>query len=365
MKIKLHTIPIRDLVEGYKDNEEEGVVGYGGKLNIRPPFQREFVYKDKQRNEVINSIFKNFPLNVMYWVKNAQGTYELLDGQQRTISICLYYMNTFFLEVDGQLKGFDNLTQKQKDRFLNYELQIYICEDGTDTEQLDWFKIINIAGETLTDQEMRNAVYTGPWITDAKRKFSKSTCVAKLLGERYMSGSSIRQDYLETVLRWISRGKIESYMAEHQHDANADREWQYFQNVIHWMESIFTANRKEMKGVQWGDLYNLYHEEYHSATDLENEVARLMMDDDVTNKKGIYDYVLSHDERKLNIRTFSLSMKRAAYERQKGICVKCNNHFELAEMQGDHIVPWSKGGKTTADNCQMLCQKCNATKSDN
>ncbi len=366
MKIELHTIPVRDLVEGYKDNDEEGVVGYRGKLNIRPPFQREFVYNDKQRNEVINSIFKGFPLNVMYWVRNAQGTFELLDGQQRTVSICLYYMNTFFLDVDGQLKGFDNLTQKQKERFLNYELQIYICEDGTDTEQLDWFKIINIAGETLTDQEMRNAVYTGPWITDAKRKFSKSTCVAKRLGERYMSGSPTRQDYLETVLRWISRGRIEEYMAEHQHDANADREWQYFQNVIHWVESIFpTKNyRKEMKGVQWGDLYHLYYEEFHSATDLENEVARLMMDDDVTNKKGIYEYVFSHDERRLNIRAFSLSMKRAAYERQKGICVKCNNHFELAEMQGDHIVPWSKGGKTTADNCQMLCQKCNATKSD-
>ncbi len=367
MKIELHTIPIRDLVEGYNNNDEEGVVGYGGRLNIRPPFQREFVYNDKQRNEVINSIFKGFPLNVMYWVKNEQGTYELLDGQQRTVSICLYYMNTFFLDVEGHLRGFDNLSPEQKDRFLNYPLQIYICEDGTDTEQLDWFKIINIAGETLTDQEMRNAVYTGPWITDAKRKFSRSNCVARLLGERYMSGSPIRQDYLETVLSWISNGSIKEYMAEHQHDANADREWQYFQRVIAWVESLFPRDyyRREMKGLPWGDFYNKYKDIDITASFLESEVERLMLDDDVTNKKGIYDYVLSHDERKLNIRAFTPKMKRAAYERQKGVCAKCGKHFEIEEMQADHIKPWSKGGTTTADNCQMLCQPCNATKSNN
>ncbi|MCD8297062.1 MAG: HNH endonuclease, partial [Prevotella sp.] len=273
----------------------------------------------------------------------------------------------FFLDVEGHLRGFDNLSQEQKEKFLNYPLQIYICEDGTDTEQLDWFKIINIAGETLTDQEMRNAVYTGPWITDAKLKFSKTNCVARLLGERYMSGSPIRQDYLETVLRWISNGNIKEYMAEHQHDDNADREWQYFQRVIAWVESLFPREhyRREMRGLAWGELYNKYKDIDITASFLESEVERLMMDDDVTNKRGIYDYVLSHDERKLNIRAFSPAMKRAAYERQKGICSLCGQHFEFGKMQGDHIVPWSKGGTTTADNCQMLCQRCNATRGNN
>ncbi len=364
MKIELHTIPIRDLVEGFEDNNEKGIVGYGGKLNIRPPYQREFVYKDKQRDEVINSIFKEFPLNVMYWVENEQGTYELLDGQQRTLSICMYHENAFFVDVDGTLKTFSNLNKDEENRFMDYSLQIYICKDGTDTEKLNWFKIINIAGETLTDQEMRNAVYTGPWITAAKLKFSKSTCVARRLGERYMSGSPIRQDYLQTVLKWISNNNIEQYMGLHQHDDNADREWQYFQNVIHWIENIYPKYRKEMKGLPWGDYYNHYKENYYPATKMEEEVTRLMMDDDVTNKKGIYEYLLSNDESKLNIRVFTDNMKREAYERQEGICISCHQHFEIEEMEGDHITPWSQGGKTTADNCQMLCKHCNRIKSN-
>ncbi|MCD8296540.1 MAG: HNH endonuclease [Prevotella sp.] len=314
---------------------------------------------------MINSIFKNFPLNVMYWVENEKGTYELLDGQQRTLSICMYYKNTFFVSVDGSLKGFSNLTDDQRKRFLDYELQIYICKEGTSTERLDWFKIINIAGETLTNQELRNAIYTGAWITDAKRLFSKRYCLAKRKGEQYMSGSPIRQDYLETVLDWISDGQIESYMADNQHKENADREWQFYLEVLGWVQRSFTTYRREMKGVAWGRLYKKYGKDYHSATDLEQKVARLMIDDDVTNKKGIYDYVLSHDERKLNIRAFTAKMKRAAYERQEGFCVKCGKHFEIEEMQADHIKPWSKGGTTTAENCQMLCQPCNATKSNN
>ncbi|MCD7711126.1 MAG: DUF262 domain-containing protein [Porphyromonadaceae bacterium] len=364
MKITLHSISIGEVVDGFTDNDEEGVVGYHGRLNIRPPYQREFVYDDDKKKEVIRSVFKGFPLNVMYWVKNAQGTYELLDGQQRTLSLCLYSVNGFFVDVDGALRGFHNLNEEQRARFLDYRLQVYICEDGTDQEQLDWFGIINIAGVPLTRQEMRNAVYTGPWITDAKRKFSKSTCVARQLGEKYMTGTPIRQDYLETVLRWVSHDNIERYMADHQRDATADREWQYFQEVIGWVERTFTVYRREMKGVPWGDLYNAYHDTYRSATEVEEETARLMMDDDVTNKRGIYDYILSRNESRLSIRSFTDNMKREAYERQKGLCTKCGQHFSLKEMQGDHILPWSKGGRTTADNCQMLCQRCNAIKSD-
>ncbi len=351
-------------MDGFSDNQEEGVVGYGGKLNIRPPFQREFVYNDKQKEEVINSIFKGFPLNVMYWVKNDQGTYELLDGQQRTLSICSYYSREFFVDVDGTLKGYENLTNDQREKFLNYNLQIYICENGTDQEQLDWFRIINIAGEKLTQQELRNAVYTGPWVMNAKLRFSKSSCVAYRLGEKYMSGTPIRQDYLETVLKWISEDHIEEYMAQHQHDQNADREWQYFQKVIAWVESTFPNYRSMMKGLPWGELYNKYKDKDVSASELEEEISRLIIDDDVTNNKGIYDYVLSGDERKLNIRAFTDKMKMAAYERQQGKCIKCGQHFDLKEMEGDHIIPWSRGGQTIPENCQMLCKKCNAIKSD-
>ncbi|MCD8313457.1 MAG: DUF262 domain-containing protein [Bacteroidales bacterium] len=362
MKITLHTIKIRDLVAGFVDNDEEVVVVYGGKLNIRPAFQREFVYDDKQKIEVINSIFKDFPLNVMYWIKNDDGNYELLDGQQRTLSICSYYQGEFFVTVNGELKGFHNLTSDQKEKFLGYDLQIYICEDGTDVEQLDWFRIINIAGEKLTEQELRNAVYTGPWITNAKLRFSKSTCVAYRLGEPYMTGKPIRQDYLQTVLKWISNNNIEKYMAEHQHDKNADREWQYFQRIIAWVQSIFPNYRKKMKGIEWGDLYNRYKDVEYSATDLEEKIKSLMIDDDISNKAGIYDYVLSGDERKLNLRTFTDKMKIEAYERQDGICPMCGRHFEIDQMEGDHITPWHLGGHTTAENCQMLCKDCNRQK---
>ncbi len=365
MKITLHTISIRELVDGFENNEENGVLGYGGRLNIRPPYQREFVYNEKQQQEVINSVFKGFPLNVMYWVKNEdKDTFELLDGQQRTLSICSFHCGEFFTIINNALKSFDNLTAEQMNQFLDYKLQVYICEDGTDAEKLDWFRIINIAGEKLTAQELRNAVYTGAWITDAKRKFAKTGCVAYKLGERYMKGSAIRQDYLETVLDWISGGEIEKYMAEHQHDRNADREWQYFQKVVAWVNSLFTKYRSEMKGLAWGELYNRFKDEDFLASELEEEIRRLMMDDDVSNKRGIYDFVLSRDERKLSIRAFTENMKREAYERQSGICIKCGNHFELNQMDADHITPWSKGGRTIADNCQMLCRHCNRTKSD-
>ncbi len=364
MDITLHTIPIRDIVEGFVDNQEEGVVGYGGKLNIRPPFQREFVYNETQKKEVINSIFKGFPLNVMYWIRNENGTFELLDGQQRTLSICSYYNGDFSINQEGSPRGFINLSPEQQEKFLSYELQIYICENGTTDEQWKWFEIINIAGEKLTKQELRNAYYTGSWVMDAKWRFSKTGCAAFRLGEKYMSGTPIRQDYLETVLKWISGGDIDEYMRKHQHDPNADREWQYFQQVIAWVKTLFPTYRNEMRGVAWGELYNKCKDNEYSATDLENKVAQLMMDDDVTNNKGVYDYVLTGDERKLNIRAFTPKMKRSAYERQKGICAKCKKHFELEGMEADHITPWSKGGTTTADNCQMLCVSCNRTKSD-
>ena len=364
MKIELQKIKIKDVFDGYKDSNEEGVVGYGGKLDIRPKFQREFVYKDAQRNAVIDTIRKEFPLNVMYWsvVKNDDGSlkgYEILDGQQRTISFCQYMQGDY--SIDN--KYFHSLTNDERAQIENYDLYIYIC-DGTDSEKLEWFKTINIAGEKLTDQELRNAVYAGPWLTDAKRHFSKTGCAAYGLAEKYMNGSPIRQDYLQSALKWISGGNIEEYMSKHQFNENASELWQYFQTVIAWVQMLFPNYRKEMKGLEWGEFYNKYHENPYDAQKMEERIVGLMQDEDVTAKKGIYEYLLCGDERYLSIRAFTDNMKREAYERQQGICSNCGQHFEINEMEADHITPWSQGGTTTPENCQMLCRDCNRRKSD-
>ncbi len=365
MKIELHRIKVRNVVEDYADNHEEGVVAYGGKLDVRPKYQREFVYKEKQRNAVIDTVKKNFPLNVMYWVKTAEDSFEVLDGQQRTISIGQFVNGDFSVDFNGRTAMFHNLTKEEQEQILDYELMIYFCE-GTDKEKLDWFKIINIAGERLTDQELRNAVYTGTWLSDAKLKFSKSNCAAYLLandGGALLTGSPIRQEYLETALSWINNDEIAEYMAIHQQDKDADALWEYFQSVIAWVRKNFTNYRKEMAQVNWGELYNQFKDKKFSAEKIEAEIALLMQDEDATKKSGIYPYVLTRQERHLSIRAFNDKMKREAYERQKGICTKCGEHFDLGEMEADHITPWHEGGKTTAENCQMLCKQDNRTKS--
>lgn len=359
MDIELHKIKIRDLVAGYKDSNEEGVVGWNGGLNIRPKYQREFVYKDKQRDAVIDTVSKEFPLNVMYWVKCGEEEYEVLDGQQRTISICQYINGDFSFDM----RYFHNLQDDEKNKILDYEIMVYFCE-GTESEKLKWFQTINIAGEKLTEQEIRNAVYSGSWVSDAKRYFSKTNAPAYGLGGEYMSGSPIRQDYLETAISWISKGNIETYMGNHQHDPNANELWLYFQSVIAWVKATFPTYRKEMKGLDWGLWYNKLKDKPLDSTKLEEQVSRLMKDEDVTNRRGIYQYVLFGDEKHLNIRTFRESDKRYAYENQLGICVKCEKHFSFEEMEADHIIPWSKGGKTERENCQMLCKQCNGRKSN-
>lgn len=358
MKIELHEITIREIAEKYADNAEEGVVGWNGRLNIRPKYQREFVYDQKKRDAVIDTIRKDFPLNVMYWAKNEDGTFEVLDGQQRTLSFCKYINGDFSIDY----MAFHNLTRTDGEQILNYRCMIYFCE-GNDREKLDWFRIVNIAGEKLFEQELRNAVYTGPWLSDAKLKFSKSNCAAYLLSNKYVNGSPIRQEILETALNWIASGEIEKYMSIHQHDPNANELWTYFRNVIDWVELTFPTYRREMKGVGWGGLYDKYKGDTFDTARLEQEIQRLMMDDDVTNKKGIYSYVLTRSEKYLNIRAFTENQKREAYERQKGICKVCGKHFELNAMEADHITPWHAGGKTTADNCRLLCQEDNRRKS--
>lgn len=358
MKIELKELTVKKLTEGFADNSEQGVVAFGGRLDIRPPYQREFIYNDKQRDAVIDTVRKNFPLNVMYWAVRQDGKFEVIDGQQRTLSICQYKNGDF------SIKGlaFHNLKDDQQKQILNYKLMIYLCS-GTDSERLDWFRTINIAGEKLTDQELRNAVYAGPWTADAKRYFSKTGCPAYGLASDYMTGSTIRQEYLETAIDWHSNGRIEEYMSKHQHDKNATPLWQSFQKVIGWVKATFPEHRKEMKGVQWGTLYNRFKDKEIDTDKLEDRVAKLMMDDDVERKAGIYPYVFDGDERHLNIRAFSTNMKREAYERQKGVCVKCRKKFQFDEMEGDHVKPWHEGGKTVAANCQMLCKDDNRRKS--
>ena len=252
MEIKLHEITVRDIFCGYENDEESGqVVAFGGKLNVRPAYQREFVYDDKKKVDVMNSVLHNFPLNVMYWSENADGTFEMLDGQQRTISICDWLDNGYSISANPNsplTPYYAHTSNEITNKVLDYKLMIYICK-GTDTEKLDWFKIINIAGEKLTEQELRNAIYTGEWLNDAKKYFSKNQCLAYKIGEKYMSGSTIRQDYLQTVLGWISEREnktIEEYMAEHQHDTHATPLKQYYNTIIDWVELTFPKYRAKL-----------------------------------------------------------------------------------------------------------------------
>ena len=372
-------ISIADLFNGFVNNEEEGVYTYiriDGELiktDIRPPYQREFVYSDDKRNKVIETLSRNLPLGVIYLAKNSDGTMEVIDGQQRIMSICKYLNGDFSVNGIADFlneKTFDCELYKNTaiyKQIMSYNNLLAYIVEGDDDEKLDWFRTINISGEKLTEQELLNANYTGEWLCSAKRKFSKTNCVAFKKGNKLVNGSPIRQDYLETALSWISGGKenIQKYMGDHYQDENAEPLWKYFVEVIEWVEKTFTY-RKEMKGIDWGKLYREYGKVEYNVAELEEKVKALMADDDVNSKKGIYEYVLSNcskdKERHLSIRKFSDKDKRTAYERQNGICPICGKHHEIDEMEGDHIIPWSKGGKTTIDNLQMLCKKCNREK---
>ena len=369
MKIELHEIRSGDVVEGYVDNDEEGVFGYGGKLNIRPKYQREFIYDDDKRQAVIDTVLKGFPLNVMYWVKNEDGTYELLDGQQRTISIC-QYVNNIFSYRD---KLFYSRTQTEQNKILDYKLFIYFCE-GNDEERLQWFRTINIAGIKLTEQELRNANYVGPWLTNAKKYFSKTGCPAYKISQNYCKAIVNRQELLELALKWYCNfkkiDKIESYMTAHQFDENADELWLYFSSVIEWVKTKFKVYRREMLGQNWGEMYNEYYNLTLDADKLESEIKKLMVDEEVQNKRGIYMYVLSGKTKYLNLREFDNNIKRQVYERQEGVCPVCKREgrkkfvYALEEMEADHIVPWVEGGKTILENCQLLCRDHNRQKTD-
>ncbi|MCY3719921.1 MAG: DUF262 domain-containing protein [Anaerolineaceae bacterium] len=366
MNIQLHEITVGELVEGYADDGEGGVRGYGGRLDIRPPYQREFVYGDRERKAVIDTVMQGFPLNVMYWSARGDGSYEIIDGQQRTISIARYVNSDFSVKFPSfeQPLYFHNLPRDFRQRILNYRLMVYFCS-GTEGEKLAWYQTINIAGVVLTDQELRNAVYSGSWVTDAKRYFSRRGGPAYQVGGDYLRGNAIRQDYLETTIRWVSKGQIEDYMALHQHDKSAEPLWQYFRAVIAWVEATFKVYRKSMKGVDWGSLYNCYRDEPLDPAAIETKVGALLDDEDVQRESGIYPYVLTGDAKHLNLRQFDGRMKRRVYRKQAGKCAICKKTFDISGMEADHITPWSAGGKTEEYNCQMLCRKCNREKSSN
>lgn len=379
MKINEIKLKISDLIKNYNEDETTSrVSAWGGKLDVRPEFQREFVYDNQQRDAVIYTVLNKFPLNTMYFVDRQDGSYEVLDGQQRIISICRYAYNQFSVKIntisgDNEL-NYSNLFDEYKNKFLNYELTVYICA-GTEKEKFEWFQVINIAGETLEKQEILNALYHGEWLTDAKSAFSRRNCAAHKFYGKYMSGDYIRQKYLETAFLWKAAAEnfsekdaVAAFMQKHRADENANDLWAYFENVFKWVRKNFGADIKpSMKGVDWGFLYNEHRDDNLNPEYLQERVKELLADDEVEKKSGIYAYLLKGETKKaekyLNIRKFTENQKQTIYNKQNGLCALCGKPFEFKDMHGDHIIPWSKGGKTLIENCQMLCAACNLKKS--
>lgn len=370
MTIKQIEVTVGDIARGYINNEEQGVRGYGGQLDIRPPYQREFIYNENEQQAVISTVLKGYPLNVMYWVRrseDAECPYEVMDGQQRTLSLCEYVDGKFAYDF----KNFFNQPTDIQKLILDYPLTIYLCE-GEPSEKLEWFKTINIAGKPLNEQEINNAVYAGPFVTDAKRHFSKSNCGAYRLGKDLVNGTPIRQEFLKKALEWMAEhetreGKPQSvvgYMAEHQHDPNANNLWTYFQNVLNWTITNFDLKKfkKIMKGLNWALYYDKYHSTTLDTADLASRISKLILDSDVQKQMGIIPYVLTGDERHLDLRSFPEDIKLAVWEKQHHICPSCQKEFDYEFMEGDHITPWREGGRTVIENCQMLCRECNRRK---
>ena len=370
MTIKQISVTVGEITQGYVNNEEQGVRGYNGLLDIRPPYQREFIYNDKEQQAVINTVLHGYPLNVMYWVKrsdDAECPYEVMDGQQRTLALCEYVAGKFSFDF----KNFFNQPADIQKLILDYELTVYVCE-GEHSEKLEWFKTINIAGKPLNEQEILNAIYAGPFVSDAKRHFSKSNCGAYKLGKDLVNGVPIRQEFLKRALEWMAdhekrEGKAQSavgYMAQHQHDPNANNLWTYFQNVLNWAITNFDMKKfkKIMKGLDWALYYDMYHDKTLDTVAMAMEISTLMRDSEIQKANGIIPYVLTGDERHLDLRAFPEDIKLAVWEQQGHICPLCGKEYDFEFMEGDHIKPWREGGRTVIENCQMLCRDCNRHK---
>ena len=370
MTIKQIEVTVGEITKGYVNNDELGVRGYDGRLDIRPPYQREFIYNEKEQQAVITTVLHDYPLNVMYWVKrsdDAECPYEVMDGQQRTLSLCEYVAGKFSYDF----KNFFNQPEDIQKRILNYKLTVYVCE-GEPSEKLEWFKTINIAGKPLNEQEINNAVYAGPFVSDAKRHFSKTNCAAYRLGKDLVTGTPIRQDFLKKALEWMAdhetrqghRQTVVGYMAAHQHDPNANNLWSYFQQVLNWAITNFDMKKfkRIMKGLDWALYYDNFKDKTLDTAEMGKQISALMRDSEIQRQSGIIPYVLTGDERHLDLRAFPEDIKLAVWEQQQHVCPHCGKEFDYEFMEGDHITPWREGGRTVIENCQMLCKECNRRK---
>jgi hypothetical protein len=378
MKIDPQQIPIRDLVKDYVNNDEEGVYAWGRKLNVRPPYQRELRYIDKlewKRDAVIETILEDIEedvpssLGLFLWAINPKEALvdkivaycEMWDGQQRTISICEFVTNKFAVkDKTGERQIFDGLSPEVQKKFLDYEIEVRIWVDNDEDERLRQIKKRNSSGEAMNDQEIRNAAYVGPWVIDMRRRFAKTKCPAYSEYNKYLDGVPIQQDLLETVLDWISNGDIEKYMALHRFDKDGIIEWNYVVDVFKWVKKVFPKYRAPMKKFPWGKWYNKYKDKKFNPQEIEKTISRLIDDEEVEcSVQDIYLFILTDNEKHLNLRSFSEKQKIKAYQKQKGCCAHCKKHFKFSEMEGDHVCRWRDGGKTDDDNCQMLCVGCN------
>lgn len=383
MKTELYTEwTVKDICEGFVYNELEGKGLYGmdGKLTIQPEYQRNYIYADGKKDvAVIDSVLKGYPIGLIYFNRREDGQLEVLDGQQRITSLGRFVTSRFAIVENGMQQYFRGLAEDKKQKILDTKLLIYVCE-GTESEIKEWFKTINIVGVPLNRQEVLNAIYSGPFVTLAKEEFSNSQNANIAKWSSYISGVVNRQEYLECALSWVSKGNIEEYMSRHRHDNNINELKTYFNSIIDWVDGLFDDVHSEMKNIEWGRLYETYHRNPYSKTEINAKITQLYADEFVRNKKGIYEYVLGgcQDSKLLEIRIFEERDKKTVYARQtqeakeKGVsnCPLCalgndsnkNRIWQFKEMDADHVTAWSKGGATDVSNCQMLCKTHNRAK---
>ena len=380
-------LTVKEICEGFVYNQLEGkgLNGWAGKLTIQPEYQRNYLYLEndgKKEMAVIDSMLKDYPIGLIYFNEPEPGRYEILDGQQRITSIGRFVTGKFAIKDKfGMEQYFTGLTKEEQEKILNYRLLIYICT-GTEKEIKEWFETINIAGVPLNKQELLNATYSGPFVTEAKKVFSNSRHPHLQKWGSYINGNANRQDILHAALAWVAKGEenIGGYMSLHRNENNIEELKTYFDTVIEWAKTLFGEPKNEMKGLEWGAFYEQYHSNSYSPAQLQKRVNELYADEAVTNKKGIFEYVLGGelDAKLLNIRIFEESVKKTVYARQtneareKDIsnCPECakgqenvrRKIYKFNEMDADHVTAWSKGGETTIENCQMLSKTHNRMK---
>ncbi len=379
-------ITVKDICEGFVYNELEGkgLFGLSGKLTIQPEYQRNYLYKDEKREaSVIESILKKYPIGLIYFNKVSKEKFEVLDGQQRITSIGRFVTGKFAIkDENGHEQYFDGMAPEKRTRIENTKLLIYECE-GEETDIMNWFETINIAGIPLNEQEKNNAVYFGPFVTHAKQEFSNSQNANIQKWNAYINGTARRQDFLHTALDWVSTSKkitIREYMSSHRRATDINELKTYFNSVLNWVSSVFIDVETEMRGLEWGRLYGEYHKKKYNPAKLSEEVQKLLSDTFVTDRKGVFEYILggSQDTKLLNIRVFTEAVKKDTYSKQtaeaemkgKSNCPHCaighdankSKIWKLSEMDADHVTAWSKGGKTAIGNCEMLCRTHNRAK---